>query len=69
MELKCPYCKSELIEGFTDSGKISFKWHDKNMNIIEKYTVFGGEELSYSSKIKSYKCKNCNKIIIDLNEI
>ena len=69
MELKCPYCKSDLIQGFIDSGRYSFKWHNKELTIIEKCTVFGGEVLSCSDKIKSYRCKNCNKIIVDLNEI
>ncbi len=69
MELVCPYCSSNLIQGFIDSGRYSFKWHNEEMKIIEKYTVLGGEVLSYKSKIKSYRCNNCNKIIIDLSSI
>lgn len=69
MELVCPYCSSNLIQGFIDSGRYSFKWHNKEQNIIEKYTVLGGEVLSRKSKIISYRCNNCNKIIIDLNSI
>ncbi|MBP1927215.1 hypothetical protein J2Z76_003112 [Sedimentibacter acidaminivorans] len=69
MKLECPYCNTDLIEGFIDSGRYSFKWHEKNMNLIEKFTVFGGEVLSSSPKVLCYRCKNCNKIIIDLNEI
>ncbi len=40
MKLKCPYCKSDLIEGFINSGRYSFKWHNKDVNFIEKYTVY-----------------------------
>ena len=69
MNLECPYCKSEMVQGFIDSGRYSFKWHNEELSIIEKYTVFGGEVLSYDSQIASCRCKNCNKTIIDLNEI
>lgn len=69
MELECPYCKTKLVKGFINSGRYSFKWHDENLNLIEKYTVFGGEVLSDNTQIKCYRCKNCNKIIIDLDEI
>lgn len=71
MELKCPYCNSDLIEGFIDSPKCSLRWHNKNAGFFEKYTVFGGEVLCNhnSDLIKCYRCKNCNKLIIDLNEL
>ncbi len=69
MKLVCPYCSSKLIQGFIDSGRYSFKWHSKEQNLIERYTVLGGEVLSYKSKITSYRCNNCNKIIIDLSSI
>ncbi|NMB27789.1 MAG: hypothetical protein GX987_07055 [Tissierellia bacterium] len=68
-KLKCPYCKSDLIEGFINSGRYSFKWHNKDVNFIEKYTVFGGEVLSENTIIKCFRCKDCNKVIIDLNEL
>lgn len=67
MENLCPYCKGELIKGFIDSGKYSFKWHSENLNILEKYTVFGGEKLGHNTLIACVRCENCNKIIIDLN--
>lgn len=71
MELKCPYCNSDLIEGFIDSPMTSLRWHNKNAGFFEKYTVFGGEVLCNhnSDFIKCYRCKNCNKLIIDLNEL
>lgn len=67
MEKTCPYCKNELIEGFIDSGKYSLKWHNKNIGILEKYTIFGGERLSSNPRIKCLRCEKCNKIIIDLD--
>lgn len=69
MKLKCPYCNTDLIEGFIEGGRYSFKWHNKDMNFIEKYTVFGGEVLYGDRLVKCFRCKNCNKIIIDLNEL
>ncbi|MCT4619105.1 MAG: PF20097 family protein [Marinisporobacter sp.] len=68
MKLECPYCKNELIKGFIYSGRYSFKWHDENAGLLERVTVFGGEVLSDNIKVICYRCKNCNKIIIDLNE-
>lgn len=68
MKLECPYCKNELTKGFIDSGRYSFKWHDENMGLLEKVTVFGGEVLSANARVKCYRCKNCNKIIIDLDD-
>nr|WP_300005423.1 PF20097 family protein [Tissierella sp.] len=67
MELKCPYCNSDLIEGYIDSGRYSFKWHDKEMGFVERHTVFGGEVLSNKSRIDCLRCEKCNKIIIDLD--
>jgi len=69
MKSECPYCKNELIKGFIRSGKYSFKWHDKNIGLLEKATVFGGEVLSNNTLVKCYRCKNCNKIIIDLDKL
>lgn len=69
MKLKCPYCNSNLIEGYIDGGRYSFKWHNKDMNFFEKYTMFGGEILSENPRGKCFRCKDCNKIIIDLNEL
>lgn len=71
MMLKCPYCKCDLIEGFIDNGRFSLRWHDKDAGFLEKNSVFGGETLcnNASNVIKCYRCKNCNKIIIDLNEL
>ncbi|WP_442870164.1 PF20097 family protein [Anaerosolibacter sp.] len=39
------------------------------MSLFEKYTVFGGEFISENPKVSCYRCKNCNKIIIDLDEL
>jgi DNA-directed RNA polymerase subunit RPC12/RpoP len=69
MKIECPYCKTELIKGFIDSGRYAFKWHNEDMDLFEKITVFGGEVISRKSRIKSYRCKNCKKIIIDLDEL
>ncbi|SCY56811.1 PF20097 family protein [Alkaliphilus peptidifermentans] len=67
MKLECPYCKSQLEEGFIYSSGYSFKWYNEGMGFFKKYTVFGGEILSDSPKVKCNRCKECKKIIIDLN--
>lgn len=69
MENICPYCKSNLAKGFIDSSRYSFKWHKEDPNILEKYTIFGGEKLSEDTFIECVRCTNCNKIIIDLNAL
>jgi hypothetical protein len=70
LKLKCPYCNCDLIEGFIDSPQCSLRWHSKDAKFLEKYTVFGGEVLCNNNLfIKCYRCKNCNKIIIDINEL
>jgi hypothetical protein len=68
MELKCPYCQAELIEGFMYAGKYSFKWYTEDMSIMAKYFGFGGDVLSDNPKVICYRCKECNKLIVDLNK-
>lgn len=71
MKLECPYCKSELIKGYIGNfHNGSFKWYNTNIKLVNKFTVFGGEILKthMTGKTECYKCKSCNKIIIDLDE-
>ncbi|SNS99025.1 hypothetical protein SAMN05446037_10322 [Anaerovirgula multivorans] len=67
MDLNCPYCNNELIEGFIRGGRYTFKWYTENMSFIAKHTEFGGEIISENPKVKCYRCKSCNKIIIDID--
>lgn len=69
MQLECPYCKNGLRKGFIEAWKAHLKWKYENTNLFEKYTELGGEFLNNSSRISGYRCKNCNKIIIDLDEL
>ncbi|GAA0117283.1 PF20097 family protein [Clostridium senegalense] len=64
--MKCPYCNEPLIRGFIHSGRHSFKWHNDNAGLKEKFTVFGGEVLSNNTMVKCFRCIKCGKIIIDL---
>lgn len=66
MKLECPYCKEKLKVGFIQGGRYSFKWHDADAGAKEKYTIFGGEVLSYNRLVKCFRCTKCHKIIIDL---
>ena len=73
MELKCPYCNGELIPGYIYSDKYSLRWFDVENSIYSALLPFTGQKISYresgigKSKVKSYKCTTCNKLIIDLN--
>lgn len=69
MNLECPYCKSELMKGSIDRPRCSLQWHDENMSILEKIGVVGGEILTEKMRIKCYRCRDCHKIIIDLNQL
>lgn len=69
MDNICPYCGNELLKGFIDGGKYCFKWHDENMSFLEKHTIFGGEILSDNNIVICYRCKICNRIIINLDEL
>lgn len=65
MSENCPYCQSELEKGSVDSGRYSFKWHKESIGLLEKITVFGGEVLSRDARVEAYRCIDCNKIIIN----
>lgn len=65
----CPYCNNKLTKGYIDGGKFFLRWHNEKMGFLEKHTIFGGEILSESNLVESYRCKTCNKIIIDLDQI
>ena len=67
MKLECPYCKAQLTEGFIYGGRYSFKWYSEDMSFIAKNIGFGGDVLSENPKVKCFRCKSCNKVIIDLN--
>lgn len=69
MKTECPYCKSKLVKGFIHGGRYVFKWHEENAGLLEKVTVFGGETLHVNPQVSCYRCKNCDKIIIDLKEL
>lgn len=69
MKLECPYCKDELVKGFINSGRFSMKWHDTDVAMLEKAATFGGEVLSNKTLVKCYRCRNCSKIIINLDEL
>ncbi|SKC41509.1 PF20097 family protein [Maledivibacter halophilus] len=72
MKLECPYCEGNLIKGFIGNFHYgNLKWYDDNLNLLNKFTVFGGKTLkqTMNSKVECYTCKDCNKIIIDLDNI
>ncbi|CAH2214882.1 PF20097 family protein [Tepidibacter aestuarii] len=69
MKIERPYCKSELIQGFFHSGKYGFMWHDEDEKWWQKLSIFGGETLKEYGRVKCHRCKSCNRIIIDLEDM
>ena len=66
--MKCPYCKKEMISGLSSSrGYLSFQADDAPMRLgifPEKLKVINESSIGW----KSEYCKDCNKIIIDLED-
>ena len=73
--MNCPYCNNEMKKGYIGSRREVLSWTPENerkdFNIwavsphgvkLGKYSVFSG------SKVISYCCESCNKVIIDVNE-
>ena len=72
MHKKSPYCNEKLEEGYINHNGMNFKWYKNEMNVIEKCTRFGGEclfENNCLGKIKAYRCRKYEKIILDIKGI
>lgn len=66
--MKCPYCNSEMIEGYVQSSEHMY------FNKGSKARFFASGDLKSKSltkislrapSIKGYMCENCGKIILD----
>lgn len=71
--MNCPYCQSELIPGFIYGDRYALKWLPEDKPLAGGIFAVGGEQIGTKSpfsrpRVKGYKCNNCNKIIIDLDE-
>ncbi|WXR62641.1 PF20097 family protein [Peptostreptococcaceae bacterium AGR-M142] len=72
--MECPYCKNMMESGVIQGERGDLNWYsDKDTtNSFFRSMGFGGQKISttnfMSPKIKSYRCTECKKIIIDLDK-
>lgn len=72
LNMECPYCKKEMIEGYIYGDMNSFEWLPEDKKHIG---IFASIRLKFKSKsfwgrknAKAYRCVDCYKLIIDMNE-
>ena len=68
--MKCPYCDAEMEQGYVQSAK----WVFWTKRIKKVYAILTKDDVEiapvsglYCVNENSYLCRNCNKIIIDLD--
>jgi len=73
--MDCPYCRHTLEPGFIYGDRYKMKWLVETKKLFLGIFAWGSQSIQYQTrglfsrpKIKSYKCSNCNKMIIDLND-
>ena len=71
-KLKCPYCDTEMLSGYLNSGPLlwTVEKHKFNLNpkLREKYAFYLKKPMFIYHSLESYCCSNCKKIIIDVSE-
>lgn len=75
--MNCPYCEKELIPGFIYGGSYgvnhSLRWLPETkmptLAALElESEMLSSQRFSSQPKVKCYKCANCRKMIIDLDD-
>ena len=75
--MNCPYCGKELITGFIYGGSYgvnhSLRWlpatKEPTLANLELDSVtLSKNRFASQPNVKSYRCNDCRKMIIDLNE-
>ena len=74
--MECPYCKKEMTKGYLYGEMCELQWlpSDRKPSFPNsRYKIMGSLGLKsspHSSRacVKAYKCKECNKLIIDTND-
>ncbi|OZV13758.1 hypothetical protein CIW83_02125 [Tissierella sp. P1] len=68
--MKCPYCGEEMKRGFIYGDRYSLKWipEEKDKGLIFQWFARGIKlsDASMNNSVESFCCKNCKKIIIDV---
>lgn len=73
--MRCPYCEIEMTSGkIAGDGRAPFVWlsdHEEKKGFLDRLTtthpVLAEAKIFKRTTLNGYKCKVCNKIIIDLN--
>lgn len=65
MEMKCPYCNSEMEKGEINQDRYALKWKSEKK---------GAKSVKLTSMltqtyVDACLCRNCNKIIIDVDSV
>lgn len=71
--MKCPYCNAEMERGYVQSRSEIF-WSRKIRKLLSSPKEEEGDaaitdplNLLYTANENSYLCRNCNKVIIDID--
>ncbi len=70
--MECPYCQRELVEGYIYGDRYLLKWLPANKKLFLGLAC-GSEKLpnvenSFRPKVRAYRCYECKKMIIDLEQ-
>ena len=65
--MNCPYCFNKMELGYIDQTDLRFplEWYPANRDIGFFKTKKRNVRLTYGGSVKSYRCENCKKIVID----
>ena len=62
--MKCPYCNSKMEKGEINQDRYPLKWKSENRSVKSVKLT----SLLTKTYVEEYMCRECNKIIIDINE-
>lgn len=69
--MECPYCHQNMVKGFINGDRYSLKWIEESRNRGSIISVFQkGLKLTNawnSNQLEVYYCKDCKKMIINVN--
>lgn len=65
----CPYCNNKMTDGELVGDRYSNHWENKDLNKEPRIIRLKrkGKGLFSSVRNEAFLCRECNKIIIDLN--
>lgn len=72
--MKCPYCNEDMYYGTLVGSRGDMTWYksEERTDFINRIFTSSGETIARveltSSKVKGYRCHECEKLIIDLKD-